>query len=319
MPDNVTALIQFYDRRVSQIDLRRLRLLRELRDRGTVTAVAAATHLTSSAVSQQLALLAKESGATLLEPHGRRVRLTDAARLLLHHADVLFAQLELAQTELEAFVAGAAATVRLDCFATAIPALAVPVSRRLAETAPRLTLSVHEADTELSLDRLLRDETDIVVGLDGEVRVDDPRFSRTPLLVDPMDVVLPAGHPQAHTPELRLADLAGEPWILPPAGLCRDIAERECAAAGFTPRVAHTADTYESVYALVRGGLGVALAPRMHTALGALGLAVRPPHAQQPRRQVSVFARRAGDRAPHLRLVAEALQSHAASLSSAER
>ncbi|MGX6600759.1 LysR family transcriptional regulator [Micromonosporaceae bacterium Da 78-11] len=299
---------------MSQIDLRRLRLLRELRDRGTVTAVAAATHLTSSAVSQQLAQLAKEAGAVLLEPHGRRVRLTPAAGLLLHHADLLFAQLELARTELEAFVAGAAATVRLDCFATAVPALAVPASRRLAGSAPRLTLSVHEADTEESLDRLLRDETDIVVGLDGGVRVDDPRFSRTPLLVDPMDVVLPADHPQAGAAELRLADLAGEPWIVPPAGLCRDIAERECALAGFTPRAAHTADSYASVFALVRGGLGVALAPRMLTVGGAPGLAVRAPHAQQPYRQVSLFARRAGDRAPHLRLVADVLGAEAAVL-----
>jgi len=68
---------------VGQIDLRRLRLLWELRDRETVTVVAAALHMTSSAVSQQLALLAKDVGATLLEPHGRRVRLTPAARLLL--------------------------------------------------------------------------------------------------------------------------------------------------------------------------------------------------------------------------------------------
>src|SRR5918998_2165433 len=120
---------------MGQIDLRRLRLLRELRDRGTVTAVAGALHMTSSAVSQQLALLSRDVGTPLLEPHGRRVRLTDAAHLLLRHADVLFAQLEQAQTEMEAYVAGAAATVRVDCFATAVPALAVPAIRHLAVAA----------------------------------------------------------------------------------------------------------------------------------------------------------------------------------------
>nr|BFE71609.1 hypothetical protein GCM10020092_049100 [Actinoplanes digitatis] len=193
---------------MGQLDLRRLRLLRELRDRGTVTAVGAALHMTSSAVSQQLALLARDVGAPLLEPHGRRVRLTDAARLLLRHADLLFAQLEVAQTELDAYVSGAAATVRLDCFATSVAALAVPAMRRVALDAPQLTLRLREADTEEALDRLVRDETDVVVGLDGEVRVDDARFTRTPLLVDPLDVVLPSGHPRAAAADLRLADLA---------------------------------------------------------------------------------------------------------------
>jgi DNA-binding transcriptional LysR family regulator len=297
---------------MGQIDLRRLRLLRELRDRGTVTAVGTALHMTSSAVSQQLALLAKDVGAPLLEPHGRRVRLTDAAWLLLRHADRLFAQLELAQTELDAYVTGAAATVRLDCFATAVPVLAVPAMQRLATDAPRLTLRVREADTEDALDRLLRDETDVVVGLDGEVRADDARFTRTPLLVDPLDVILPAGHPRAAAAELCLGDLAEEEWIVPPAGLCRDITLRECALAGFTPRTAHTADSYVSVFALVRAGHGIALAPRMCGAAEAPGLTVRTPQAQQPGRQVSVFLRQTAERAPHLRPVVETLRRVAA-------
>src|SRR3712207_5137498 len=135
---------------MGQIDLRRLRLLRELRDRGTVTAVASAAHLTSSAVSQHLAQLARDVGTPLLEPHGRRVRLTPAAELLLRHADEVFDTLERAQTEIEAYVSGAAATVRVDCFATAIPTLAVPAMRRLATARPELTVHLHEADTEIA-------------------------------------------------------------------------------------------------------------------------------------------------------------------------
>jgi DNA-binding transcriptional LysR family regulator len=289
---------------MGQIDMRRLRLLRELRDRETVTAVGTALHMTSSAVSQQLALLAKDVGAPLLEPHGRRVRLTPAAQLLLRHADLLFAQLELAQTELDAYVAGAAATVRVDCFATAIAALAVPAMRRLAVSEPRLTVRVHEADTEDALDRLVRDETDLVVGLDGEVRVDDPRFARTPLLVDPLDVALPASHPRAGAP-LRLAHLAGDDWILPPYGICREIALRECAVAGFTPREVHTADSYPAVFALVRAGLGVSLVPRMCVDDPGPAMVVKALEAEQPRRHVSLFTRQAGDRAPHIRAVLE--------------
>ena len=301
---------------MGQIDLRRLRLLRELRDRGTVTAVAAAMHMTSSAVSQQLAQLAKDVGAPLLEPHGRRVRLTAAADLLLRHADLLFAQVEQAQTEIDAYVSGAAATVRVDCFSTAIPTLAVPAMRHLAATRPRLTCELHEVDTEEAVDRLLRDDTDLVVGLDGVLRVDDPRYGRRPLLIDPMDVALPAGHPLADKP-LQLTDLATESWILPPAGLCRDIALRECAVAGFTPRVAHTADSYESVFALVRAGLGVSLVPRMCVAGTGPEMVVRTLRAEQPRRQVVLFTRRAGDRVPHMRAVVEALALAAEPFSSA--
>ena len=293
---------------MGQIDVRRLRLLRELRDRQTVTAVGAALHMTSSAVSQQLALLAKDVGTPLLEPHGRRVRLTPAAQLLLRHADLLFAQLELAQTEIDAYVAGAAATVRVDCFATAIAALAVPAMRRLAADQPRLTVRVHEADTEVALDRLIRDETDLVVGLDGEVRVDDPRFARTPLLVDPLDVALPAGHPRVGA-GLRLAHLADDDWILPPYGICREVALRECAVAGFTPREVHTADTYPAVFALVRAGLGVGLVPRMCVDAPGPDMVVQVLAAEQPRRHVSLFTRRAGDRAPHIRAVLESFSA----------
>ena len=300
---------------MGQIDLRRLRLLRELRDRGTVTAVATAAHLTSSAVSQHLAQLARDVGTPLLEPHGRRVRLTPAAELLLRHADAVFDTLERAQTEIDAYVSGAAATVRVDCFSTAIGPLAVPAVRHLAATRPGLTVQLHEADTEIALDRLLRDDTDLVVGLDGEVRVDDPRFGRRALMVDPMDVALPAGHPLTGRP-IRLTDLAGEDWILPPAGLCREIALRECAVAGFTPAAAHTADSYDAVLALVRAGLGIALVPRMRVPRPEPGMVVVALAAEQPRRHVALYARRAGDRAGHVRAVADALAEAAGPFSS---
>lgn len=294
---------------MGQIDLRRLRLLRELRDRGTVTAVGAALHMTSSAVSQQLAALSRDIGAPLLEPHGRRVRLTDAAQLLLRHADILFAQLELAQTELEAYVSGAAATVRVVSFATAIPALAVPLVRHLAQRQPALTVRLHEADTAEAVDQLLRDEADLVIGLDGSQRIDDRRFTRLPLLVDPMDLVLPRGHPLAGAEAVpRLVDCAAETWIVSPKGLCRDLTLRECAVAGFTPDEAHAADSWDAMIAMVSAGLGIALVPRMAVRYAGGEVVVRSLRAEQPRRQVVVLVRQGGDRAPHMREVLRGLR-----------
>src|ERR671923_3017424 len=84
------------------LDLRRLRLLRELHERGTIAAVADALQFTPSAVSQQLAMLERETGVRLLERAGRGVRLTDAARVLVEHAEVMLDRAALAEADLEA-------------------------------------------------------------------------------------------------------------------------------------------------------------------------------------------------------------------------
>src|SRR3954453_11640160 len=84
------------------LELRRLRLLRELRERGTIAAVADALQFTPSAVSQQLSILERESGVRLLEKAGRGVRLTDAALVLADHAEALLERAALAEADLAA-------------------------------------------------------------------------------------------------------------------------------------------------------------------------------------------------------------------------
>src|ERR687893_678008 len=93
------------------LDLRRLRLLRELKERGTIASVADALQFTPSAVSQQLAVLEQEAGVALLERAGRGVRLTDAALMLVGHAEALLERAELAEADLAA-AAGTAAALR---------------------------------------------------------------------------------------------------------------------------------------------------------------------------------------------------------------
>jgi DNA-binding transcriptional LysR family regulator len=84
------------------IDLTRLRLLRELAHRGTMTAVAAAFGLTSSAVSQQLATLERETRTALTERVGRRVLLTAEGRRLVAHAETILEAVEAAELDLAA-------------------------------------------------------------------------------------------------------------------------------------------------------------------------------------------------------------------------
>src|SRR3954470_10949616 len=117
------------------MDPHRLRLLLELARLGSMRAVAEELGYTTSTVSQQLAVLAREAGATLIEPEGRRVRLTPAGRRLAEHAVTILAALEAARTDLDPR-AEPSGTVRVAGFATAVRRSLVPVAARLAAGDP---------------------------------------------------------------------------------------------------------------------------------------------------------------------------------------
>ncbi|MEU7052280.1 LysR family transcriptional regulator [Streptomyces eurythermus] len=249
---------------MSEWDLRKLRILRTLRERGTVTATAAALHMTPSAVSQQLTNLAAQLGVDLLEAHGRRVRLTDAARLVLAHTEPVFEQLERADAALAAYAHGDAGEVRVGAFPTAVPALVVPAVRALRDTHPRVTVRVRETEAAEAYRLLAAGDVDLALSLAAEVPgTADPRFTHVPLLADPLDVALPPDHPLASAPGLTLTDLAAEPWIHGGSGPWSDITRRACEAAGFTPRQGHSASGWTAILAMVEAGMGVALVPRM--------------------------------------------------------
>jgi DNA-binding transcriptional LysR family regulator len=198
-------------------DVKKLRILRTLRDRGTVTATAEALRMTPSAVSQQLSNLSKQLGVPLLEAQGRRVRLTDAAYLVLRRAEAVFAELERADAELTGYLRGEAGQVRIAAFSTAVPALVVPAIQRLrAEDRPGPDVRVREAEAAQAYELLVAGDVDLALSLAAHApTAHDPRFVVLPLLADPLDVALPADHHLAAAPALRLADLSGDPWIGP--------------------------------------------------------------------------------------------------------
>src|SRR3954451_21727534 len=145
------------------IDLRRLRTLRELADRGTIAATADALHLTPSAVSQQLAVLEREVGQPLLEPNGRTVRLTPAATAVLAHADALFSEVERMDARHGALAGGAVGTVRIGAFSTGIRGLIVPAVARLRETGPGLELVIRDVESPEVFDAVALGEMDVDV------------------------------------------------------------------------------------------------------------------------------------------------------------
>ncbi|MFF5207963.1 LysR family transcriptional regulator [Streptosporangium sp. NPDC000396] len=183
------------------IDTRRLRTLRAVADHRTVTAAAAALHLTPSAVSQQLVALENEVGHRLLERDGRGVRLTSVGRILLNHANEVLAQLERAGADIAAYTAGTAGEVKVASFATAIGLVVAPAVSTLRDKEPGIQVRVLDAEGDQSLTMVLDGAVDIAVAVEyrGAPAEDDRRLSRFPLYSEPFDVVLPSDHPLAHT------------------------------------------------------------------------------------------------------------------------
>jgi DNA-binding transcriptional LysR family regulator len=297
------------------VDLRRLRALRAVADHGTLAAAADALHLTPSAVSQQLSALEKEVGHALLEPAGRSVRLTAAARVLLGHADALFAQLERLQGEL-ASQAATQGEIRVGGFPTALAGLLAPAARPLRAVAPAVTLRVSEAETDEAVAMLVARDVDLILGMECSAapRRDDTRFHREELLGDILDAVLPVDHPLAGRTRIDLADLADEQWVAPPVGWsCDEVFVAGCRAAGFSPRVAHRAGDWQAVMGLVAGGLGISLVPRLaHTAPPA-GVVIIPLTGEPPRRHVFVACRAGAETAPAMRALLDAVSDSARS------
>jgi DNA-binding transcriptional LysR family regulator len=297
---------------VIEWDIKKLRILRALGEHGTVTATAEALLMTPSAVSQQLSNLARQLGVPLLEAQGRRVRLTDAAHLVLRHAEAVFAQLERAEAELADHVRGEVGVVRVGAFSTAVPALVVPAVRRLRTAHPGLDVRVREAEAAEAYELLSSGRVDLALSLAAHApTARDPRFALVPLLADPLEVALPAGHPLARSEDLRLADLSGEPWIFGGSGPWSEITLAACEAAGFVPEQAHSAAGWPAILAMVEAGMGVALVPRM-AAGRREGVLTRPLGADRPRRHVLAAVRRGSESAPGVARVLDALREVAA-------
>src|SRR5918997_5612778 len=179
------------------IDARRLRVLREVAQQGTLAAAADALHLTPSAVSQQLAALEREVGQPVLERNGRGVRLTGAAQVLVGHANVVLAQLEAAAADVAAYSEGVVGTVRIAGFATGLAELVAPAAAELRGSHPRLVLTISEQEAPHCFTALARGDADIVLAMASRQAppADDRRFHRRPLRADVLDAVLPAAHP----------------------------------------------------------------------------------------------------------------------------
>ena len=273
------------------LDLRRLRLLRELHERGTIAAVADALQFTPSAVSQQLAMLERETGVRLLERAGRGVRLTDPALTLVEHADALLERAALAESDLAAVAGTVMGRGRIAGFQSVLQRLAIPAMERLAREAPRLRCELVEAEPEQSIPALALGDIDLVLGDEWQhqPRSLPPSVERHELLRDPVNVILPVRHPAArrHAGAVPLAELAGEAWASGhPSMGWEEMTQRTCRElGGFEPDIRHRANDATISLTLVARGLAVTLIPDLvlpdrHPGVTARAIAEAPVHRE---------------------------------------
>lgn len=293
---------------VYMIEVRRLQVLRELADHGTVAAAARTLHLTPSAVSQQLATLGRETGVTLVEQNGRRLKLTEAAYVLLEHAHLVFAELEQAEADLAAYAGGRLSTVRIGAFGSALAGLVAPVARRLRTGSPPVTVHAVEVEERACFTALAAHELDVAISVEfpGAPQPDGPRFHRRPLLTDVLDVALPPDHSLAGRRSVELARFAGAEWALGiPGSSCHEVVVAACATVGFTPHAVHHTTDWHAIGALVAAGGVVALVPRLARDRMPASVRLLPVRGTTPARHVFAATRRGAERSP---TVADALR-----------
>jgi DNA-binding transcriptional LysR family regulator len=277
------------------LDVRRLRVLRELAARGTIAATADALGYTAPAVSQQLAALEREAGVALLERNGRRRRLTPAGEELVARTEGILRALEAAEAALERTTTQVAGVLRCAAFSSAHRRLLPPAIAALTTAHPDLRVTTQDLEPEDSLPALKLGELDVALGQEYAFAPapGDPALERTDLLDDPVRVALREDHPLAGEPEVDIAALDAEPWIAGREGsFCHRVVIHSAHEAGFEPRVAHITNDFAVSYALVAAGAGVGLVPEL-AGPPPFGVVVKPV-AGPPRSRRIYAAVRAG-------------------------
>jgi molybdate transport repressor ModE-like protein len=248
------------------LDVKRLRILREVAEYGSFSAAADSLHLTQSAVSQQIAALEKETGTKLLDRNHGSVRLTDPGTALVSHADAVIARLEDAERELADIAGLRGGKLRVVTFPTAGATLVAVAAPEFSMKYPGIELRLGEAEPEQSIPRLKAGDYDIALAydFDGVPLPKDRDVEQHFLLEERLQVALPADHPLAGRKSIRLEQLAEETWACGTTpSSCRENVRQWCLAAGFEPRIGFETDDYQVMQSLVGAGMTVTLLPEL--------------------------------------------------------
>jgi DNA-binding transcriptional LysR family regulator len=297
------------------LDVRRLRLLRELKIRGTLAEVAEALQYSPSSVSQQLALLEKEAGVELLRKTGRRVQLTPQAEVLVAHTTHLLETLEQAEADLAASLTTVTGTVRIAVFQSAALALMPGTLTRMSASYPEVRVEMTQREPETALHETWARDFDLVIAeqYPGHAAPHYSELDRVALTSDAIRLAVPPSASERAAIRT-LSDTAGLPWVMEPRGAAsRHWAEQACRSAGFEPDVRFETADLQAQIRLIESGNAVALMPDLvWTGRGTSAQLLDLPG--DPHRTVFTSVRRSSAKRPALLAAREILAATAASL-----
>jgi DNA-binding transcriptional LysR family regulator len=291
------------------LDVRRMRVLREVAVRGSFSAAAEALSFTQSAVSQQIAALEREAGATLVQRSARGVRLTEAGEAVVRHAEAIMARLAEAEAELEAIAGLRGGRLRMASFESAGSTLMPLAIAEFRGRHPAVELSMSLSEPEDCIPQLRSGDIDLAIVFESAIVDTADGIERVHLLEDPMYLALPPDHPLAHRRRLRLADLAAEPWVAGAADCeCNRLISHACATAGYQPRIVFETDDYSAMQGFVAAGVGVSLIAELGLTTIRDDIVVRDLGRETPVRQIYAATLSEGYRAPATQAMVEILQ-----------
>jgi DNA-binding transcriptional LysR family regulator len=277
------------------LDAQRLAVLAEVAQAGSIAAAAQHLAFTPSAVSQQIGKLERDLGCRLLDRHPRGVTLTPVGQALLSHAETVTGELRAAEQTVRAMLGAQPAHLAVGTFASAGQSLVPQALARFRGHHPDAALTLSDLEPPDGYGLVRSGDLDLLIThrYPG-TPLPDPRGLTRPLLMrDPLRLVLPAGHPQARSPRISIAGLAGQEWISGSAGVpnrvCLELAAR---SAGLQPHVAYETRDYQVTLALIEAGLGISLVPAsVLTEATRRGLAIRQLPGTAPAREIYLVHR----------------------------
>lgn len=277
------------------LDVKRLRVLREVAERGSFSAAAEALAYTQSAVSQQIAALEREAGTRLVDRSARGVTLTQAGAALVAHAEAILSRLADAEAELDAIAGLRGGRLRMTTFSTAGATIVPPAIVEFRRRHPGVELTLSPAEPNEVGDVLRGGHADLSLMIaspnaDGTSKHDLTDLAIVDLLEDPMFLMLPADHELADRETVAIEELSKEDWILGSSTRCPDgmLLTQTCRDAGFEPRIAFYSDDYLAVQGFVAGGFGITFIPDMALVAVRDDVVVLPLAATPPRRRIQV-------------------------------
>ena len=290
------------------LDLRRLRVLREVALRGSFSAAATELMFSPSAVSQQIAQLEREAGVALVKRSSTGVAVTEAGQLVLGHANAILARAADAEEELRQLGDGNLGRLRVAAFTTAASALMPEAIVAFRAAHPRVAVELVEQDTPESLEELRRGDLDLAVLVRGLAADRYAGVVMTPLLDDQIDVLLPVYHRLADGPSVSLRELLDEPW----ADCSGGPVQHHLSVLAGEPKIVFHSANHQVLEGIVAAGIALAFVPRLAQPVTRDDVVAKPVAPEAPMRRVAI-AIREGDYQP------AALQSMVAILERAAR